>query len=401
MADQPFRKEDLLEPDMETLPVPDLKKQPGPFSILFSNSIAAKKWGGGEKWIVTTAADLARRGHRTIVSGKAQSILLKRARAAGLETIPFDIYADYSPFKIWQTKRILQREAIDVIILNLNKDIRVAGLAARWARVPVILARNGIQLFSDKLKYRLTLGLVDGIITNSKTIRDVYESFPWMERGKTTVIYNGINPPEGVAELDLHAAFQIPGDHLVLAAIGRLADQKGFDLLIRALAEIKAQGLKCSVLVVGEGRERVALQELIERNKVQDRVRLLGFIEDPLPIIKAADYLILPSRQEGMPNVVMEAMMLETPVLAAGVNGVTELLTHQQTGYIFQSHSVAAVCEAIQFARGAGDQVRSWTRAAREVIGNYTMEKMITGVENYLQEMYVKSARGRPAGNPR
>ncbi|HCI16664.1 MAG: glycosyltransferase, partial [Candidatus Marinimicrobia bacterium] len=134
-------------------------------NIFFSNSISAHKWGGGEKWMITAACGLKNRGHGVTVSGKANSVFLNNAVEAGLDIIPLNIYADYSPLKIWYTKRVLQRKQVDVIMLNLNKDIRVAGIAARMANVPVIVARNGIQLFSDKWKHKKTIGLVDGIIT--------------------------------------------------------------------------------------------------------------------------------------------------------------------------------------------------------------------------------------------
>ena len=94
-----------------------------------------------------------------------------------MDIIPLNIYADYNPFKIIHTKLILKQKNIDVIVLNLNKDIRVAGIAARWAKIPVIVARNGIQLFSDKWKHKMKMKLVDGIITNSKSIKNSYNEF--------------------------------------------------------------------------------------------------------------------------------------------------------------------------------------------------------------------------------
>ena len=172
-------------------------------NIFFSNSISTHKWGGGEKWMVTAARGLKARGHNVIISGKANSEFLKRAQKSGLDIFPLNIYADYNPFKIWYTKKILKEKSIDVIVLNLNKDIRVAGIAARWAKVPVIIARNGIQLFSDKWKYKKTIEIVDGIITNSKSIQKAYNEFPWMDKKKTTVIYNGQRLSNSINKYDI------------------------------------------------------------------------------------------------------------------------------------------------------------------------------------------------------
>jgi len=77
-------------------------------NIFFSNSISKHKWGGGEKWMVAAAKGLSDRGHSVILSGKANSLLLKKAKEQSLKTLPLNIYADYNPFKIWYTKKILQ-----------------------------------------------------------------------------------------------------------------------------------------------------------------------------------------------------------------------------------------------------------------------------------------------------
>lgn len=165
--------------------------------------------------MITAARGLQDRGQRVIVSGKAKSVFIQRAREAELDTIPLNISADYSPLKIWNTKRILEREQVDVIVLNLNKDIRVAGFAAHLAKTPVIIARNGIQLISNKWKHKKTMGLVDGIITNSNSIRDTYNSYPWMPEDKTRVIYNGVEINGSIKPADLRTIWDIPGNHVV------------------------------------------------------------------------------------------------------------------------------------------------------------------------------------------
>ena len=77
-------------------------------NIFFSNSISAHKWGGGEKWMVTAAKGLNKRGHKVTLSGKSNSIFLTKAKESGLEILPLNIYADYNPLKILHTKWILK-----------------------------------------------------------------------------------------------------------------------------------------------------------------------------------------------------------------------------------------------------------------------------------------------------
>ena len=365
-------------------------------NIFFSNSISAHKWGGGEKWMITAACGLQERGHRVTLSGKANSILLNKAEETGLTILPLNIYADYSPFKIWHTKRILKREKVDVILLNLNKDIRVAGIAARLAKVPVIIARNGIQLFSDKWKHKKTIGLVDGIITNSESIRTAYNRFPWMAQDKTTVIYNGLKMNGAVKPADVYTIWNVPKDHLVFVAAGRLTSQKGFDLLIEAANRMNGMARPFTLLIAGMGKDRKALEKQIRESNLNGHVKLIGFQNNLSTILKAADYVIMPSRQEGMPNVVMESMALGKPILAANVNGVPELMDHRKTGYIFKPMNVDAICEAMNFVlnQHGSDEISNWGIAAKEqVADHFTLDTMIDRLESYFYEQYGQSHR--------
>ena len=180
----------------------------GTFTIVFSNSIPAGDWGGGEKWMVTCARGLADRGHQVIVAGRSNSVFLDRARTADLETVAFNLHADFSPMKSLKIQRFLQARDVEVIILNLNKDVRVAGWAARRAGVPVILARNGYPLLADTWVHRLSTSLVDGIITNTNAIKDIYRDIPWLPQSKIRVIPNGIALPEQVPTIDLRQRYK-------------------------------------------------------------------------------------------------------------------------------------------------------------------------------------------------
>ena len=364
-------------------------------NIFFSNSISAHKWGGGEKWMVTAGKGLKERGHHVTLSGKSNSVFLTKAKESGLDILPLNIYADYNPFKILHTKWILKKKKIDVIVLNLNKDIRVAGIAARMADIPVIIARNGIQLFSDKWKHKMTIKLVDGIITNSKSIKNAYNQFSWMDKNKTTVIYNGLLLKKNIKPVDIKTIWNIPENHVVFVAAGRLVPQKGFDLLIEAANRLKKSTRPFTLLIAGMGKDRKSLQEKIVLNKLSN-VKLIGFQNNLPPILKASDYVIMPSRQEGMPNVVMESMALGKSVLAAKVNGVSELMDHNRTGYIFDPMKVKPILDAMNFVldNHGSEKIINWGLLAKDHIkNNFRLDKMIDHLESYFYDQYAQSYR--------
>jgi len=129
-------------------------------------------------------------------------------------------------------------------------------------------------------------------------------------------------------------------NRLVIAAVGRLSAEKGFDLLIRAAVRLFESGIDGQLLIAGDGDAAQALQSLAAELGVADRVRLLGYLSDPRPLYEAADVFVLSSLREGLPNVVLEAMALQVPVVATRIAGVPRLISDGETGVLVEPGSV-------------------------------------------------------------
>jgi glycosyltransferase involved in cell wall biosynthesis len=126
----------------------------------------------------------------------------------------------------------------------------------------------------------------------------------------------------------------IPPGRLVIGAIGRLSEEKGFDLLIRAVDRLLASGLDVELRIAGEGDQYGRLEELIHTLHREDRTHLLGFQADTLRLLEAMDVFALSSLREGLPNVVLEAMAVGVPVVATRVAGVPRLIAHDTNGLL-------------------------------------------------------------------
>ncbi len=356
------------------------------YNILFSNSIGKNKWGGGEKWMLTAAKNLSLRGHNVSIAGKSGAALLNRAKKVGLKTEVFNIKSDFAPFKVTKLANYFKENETDVCILNLNKDVRVAGLAAKKVGVPVVLARHGLKLISDKWKYKMTMKLVDGIITNSNTIKEQYRQFPWMPANKTEVIYNGLDIPQNIEKIDLHEQYSIPKEHIIFGAAGRLAHQKGYDLLVKAAAELKEKPF--TILIAGKGKLRQHLKNITQKYGIENKVKLIGFLENALPFLNSVGIVVQPSRYEGMPNTVLESMALGKPVIATEVNGVKELIQNGINGFSIPPESVTELAIAMQKVANIPD-LEEIGQAGKETITNdYSIERMIDHLETYFERKY-------------
>lgn len=140
------------------------------------------------------------------------------------------------------------------------------------------------------------------------------------------------------------------GEQVKLLAVGRLQDVKNHEMLIRAMPEIRAFDPRCELTILGEGKKRDQLQSLAEQLGLSDVVSMPGNLpHDKLwSEYDAADLFILPSRSEGTPKVVLEAMARGCPVIASSVGGVPSAVKHMQSGLLFESNQQDQMTEMIQ-----------------------------------------------------
>ncbi len=352
-------------------------------NVLFINSIGRDKFGGGEKWMVGAAKGLLDRGHNVTVAGRNRSKILGYANEKGVPTTVVEIHSDISPLKTLRIASFLKKQRVDILICNLNKDVRVAGLAARIAGTPAVLARHGMLLCSKKWKHRLTLTrLTDGIITNSRTIRDAYAAYGWFDPDFVKVIYNGITIPESTKPHDFSARF--PKKKIIYSA-GRLAEQKGFGYLVDAAAILCRERDDLVFVVSGEGKLEASLKARVLAAGIKSAFVFDGFTADIYPRLAGCDLFVLASLFEGMPNVVMEAMAMGKPVIATDVNGARELVDNGETGLVIPPRDPRAIARAIGGLIDNPETMTSFGEKGRDrVAALFTMERMIDALERHL-----------------
>ncbi len=139
----------------------------------------------------------------------------------------------------------------------------------------------------------------------------------------------------------------IPSDQFVIGAVGRLSSEKGYDILIRSVDRLIASGRDAALLIVGEGDQRPRLEALIEKLDRGNRIVLAGYQRDAIPCFEAMDLFALSSLREGLPNVVLEAMALEVPVVATRIAGIPRLIRSGENGLIVSPGSVDELVEAM------------------------------------------------------
>ncbi|MGC1372786.1 MAG: glycosyltransferase [Candidatus Sulfotelmatobacter sp.] len=165
--------------------------------------------------------------------------------------------------------------------------------------------------------------------------RYILESFPGLEAEKVNVSRLGVDVPERVGES--RDDFRDAEAPIRLLAVGRLHRVKDQAFLIRACARLRDCGLKFDCVIAGDGPERDSLVLLIREKRIEDRVTLLGHVPTGKmdALYRHADAVVLTSRSEGIPLVLMEAMARSKPVLAPAITGIPELVIPGKTGFLY------------------------------------------------------------------
>lgn len=221
---------------------------------------------------------------------------------------------------------------------------RRAGVSHVLSEVRVAERRNTWHGRLD----RWTNSLVERNVCVSRGVADFMEQHVGLDPRKTVVIPNAIDagPYATATPADL-APLGIPPGSPVLISIGRLEAQKGIDVLLEASANVLRRISDVHFLIVGEGPDRAFLERLAQRLGISPKVHWAGRRSDVPSLLRASAALVLPSRWEGMPNVVLEAMAAGKPVVATDVEGVRELVRPDINGWVVAKENPLALAESI------------------------------------------------------
>jgi glycosyltransferase involved in cell wall biosynthesis len=152
---------------------------------------------------------------------------------------------------------------------------------------------------------------------------------------------------------------------LLVGSAGRLSEEKGFDRLIRSVDHLVRMGIDLDLRIIGEGDQQAALQKLIRELGREDRIQLLGYRSDLRELYQAMDVFALSSVREGLPNVLLEAMAMEVPVVATRIAGIPHLIRDGTNGLLVEPGNVEALSRGLALLLTDAELRRRLSQAAR------------------------------------
>ncbi|MHB8901524.1 MAG: glycosyltransferase [Thermoguttaceae bacterium] len=233
------------------------------------------------------------------------------------------------PATLFRLRCLLRDQSPQVVQTFLFHANFTGRLAARLARVPHVV--SGIRVAERESRWHLwldrwTQGLVDRHVCVSRSVADFSACQAGLRADRVLVIPNGVDATCGeAAPLDLGRLGFAPGRRAI-TFVGRLEPQKGLPWLLETARQWLPGVPDSDLLLVGSCRQQPELEALAGRLGIAPRVHFAGWRPDVPAILAASQLLVLPSRWEGMPNVVLQAMACGLPVLATVAEGIEELL---------------------------------------------------------------------------
>jgi glycosyltransferase involved in cell wall biosynthesis len=217
--------------------------------------------------------------------------------------------------------------------------------------------------------------------------------------GRCVLIENAIDTAEFSRQLPSEEAKKrlgVPAGRFVIGAAGRLSAEKGFDVLIRSADRLLREGLDVELLIVGEGDQGPALQALISGLGRTGRIRLLGYRPDIKDLYQAMDVFALSSFREGLPNVLLEAMALEVPVVATRIAGIPRLIRDGDNGLLVEPGDGEGLGRALAgLLRDAGLRARLSRAGRRTIEAGYSFQARMEKIRAVYDHLCRSCTPGR------
>ena len=333
-------------------------------------AMAGARHGGAEAFFTRLAIAFDKFGQEQRVIIRRDSDRAATLRAGGVEPAQFRFGGALDLV----TRRRLARE-----VRTYRPDVVMTWMNRATAKMPpgrfVHVARLGG--YYDLKYYRHC----DHLIGNTPGIVEHVIARGWPPE-RAHYIGNFVDTGNGVA-VD-RAGLNTPGDTTVILALGRLHENKAFDILIRALPEVS----NAVLWLAGDGPLEGELKDLSRAVGVADRVRFLGWRDDTADLIAAADILACPSRHEPLGNVVIEAWAQAKPVVAAASDGPRHLINDGETGLLCAINAPGPLAEALsKVSRDPALAARLGAAGGAEFRTRFTEEKIVRDYREFFRRV--------------
>ena len=351
-------------------------------------------WGGQEMRILCEAQGLMRRGHEVILLCPPQARIHAEAPNWGVPVAALPIDRK-RPRSLRALMGWLRAGRCDVVITHSSTDSWLAALALRCLGRPVPIVRTrhiSAPVPRGPLSRWLYMRAAARVVTTGEALKRQLVERNGFSESRIESVPTGIDagrfrPGERKAS---RARFGLPQDRILVGIVATLRSWKGHAHLLDAFTHLPAH---IELVIVGDGPQREALEQRIARLGLRGRVHMQGQQADVLPWLRALDIFALPSfANEGVPQALVQAMLVELPCVTTPIGGIPELAEHERTALLVPPRDPVALAAAIERLAGNEGLRRELGAAARKhCVEGYSYERMLDRMEAIYRNICASS----------
>ncbi len=350
--------------------------------------ISSLRKGGAERVIANLASYLDGKDYRVVIvtTHKAEieytvpDTVIRRISEPDEEELKGGRISNFIA-RCRKLRNIWKEEKPDVILSFIGKNNMMAILTSRGLGIPVAVSVRGEpneEYYSRSLKLvaKHLFKLADGVVLQT---RQCMEFFPGSIRKKSVILKNPVNP-------DFFKVRYEGERDKTIVAVGRIDENKNHEMLIRAFSLIAEEYPEYKLIIYGEGEKKHDLETLVKELRLQERILLPGSTDRVADAIYKTRVFVLPSNTEGMPNTLIEAMILGLTVIATDCpcGGPAELIDHEKNGLLTQVGNIEKMKENLQKVLNNLQEADLMGIQARITGEIYRPEKVYEEWEKYL-----------------
>jgi glycosyltransferase involved in cell wall biosynthesis len=334
----------------------------GAIRVLHVRTVAGNG-GGPEKTLLQSPKHLARLGVHSealylLDAHTPSDSLIDRARRSDMPVHVVQERSAIDPAGAGAFARLVRAGRFDIVHTHDYKSNTVARMLTAAGKYRIVATAHGYNQTTRRegcyySLERMLLRRADAVICPSRQLAS-YLADTGVSPTRLHVIHNGI-------ELDRwpFRPRAVPHEPPVVLYVGRLSREKNVQALLQACAIVVEEGRPLQLQIAGEGPERDELAEQATQLGLAGIVQWLGQRDDVGELLAAADLFVNPSMTEAMPNTVLEALSVGTPVIATDAGATDELILNEQTGLLIPPGDVGAIVDAMTSLLDDGDQGKS------------------------------------------
>jgi glycosyltransferase involved in cell wall biosynthesis len=338
--------------------------------------------------------------------GAVPNDFVAAAREAGLdvEVIPerrrFDLRV------IPALRSIVEKRGPDLIITNSVKSHFLIWRSRLWRKRPWIAFHHGYTDTDRKMRFynrldRWSLPHADRLVTVCQAFAQELSGSTGVPIDKISVQHNAIRRPPPVSTADvevLRKSLGLADNELVVLSVGRLSREKAHVNLIEAFKRLRQTkpDLSIKLIIVGDGPERSRLEAAVEATGYEERVVFTGQVTDVQSFYAMADVFALPSHSEGSPNVLLEAMAANLPIVATAVGGVPEIIANNESALLVPPNDPQSLTTALATLLTDKSLAQRLTRKAATLVDSqHSPANYVRSLVEIYREVISLAARPR------